>query len=337
MNSGTGEHELKKCGANLGPASSFCAAILAGVLSAIPVAGATEQPELSVDRIALELSNPATSLRTFRIDFEHRKYQGSLPGIDGEKANMALLDLSWPFRLKNGKTLFLSTTVPIHGSQPIWDRSPRYDFGEFLVRRLPEEAFERGGMVNGHGHVDDISFNIGYGGVSEKGLIAKIGVETRLPTSTDNSTDRDQILLGPEIALGKSARWGLIAATVKHLTNVSEDVDGVIIDKGGGPYFYPGSTNETTLKINFAYSLGRGWQVESNPVILYDWEAVSDNEWLVPLGAGVSNTFRVGSTYLKFAAELQKYVVSPDRFGPDWMLSFSVIPVLSTKLLQVPD
>jgi hypothetical protein len=303
----------------------------------MPNTNAADKSELSTDRIALELSNPATALRTFTVDFERREYQGSLPGIDGETANITVLNLSWPFRLKNGKNVFLSTTVPIHGSQPLWQRTWKHDFGEFLIRRLPEGAFEAEELTNGHSHVNDISINIGYGGVSENGLIAKFGIETVLPTSTDNSNNRGQILLGPEIALGKLARWGLIAATVKHLTNVSEDMDGIIDDWRGGPHYYPGSTNETTLKINFAYSLGRGWQVESNPVILYDWEANSDNEWLVPLGAGVSKTFRVGGTHLKLAAELQKYVVTPDRFGPDWMVRFSLIPVLSTKLLQLPE
>ncbi len=49
----------------------------------------------------------------------------------------------------------------------------------------------------------------------------------------------------------------------------------------------------TSLKIFFAYGLGNGWQVFSNPVIEYDWEGDSDNQLFVPLGAGVSKTTRI--------------------------------------------
>ena len=147
-----------------------------------------------------------------------------------------------------------------------------------------------------------------------------MGLASVLPFSEDRSTSRDLVLLGPEFSLGQVTRWGLIGAKAKHLTSVAREDQW--------------ETNDTTVKIFFAYGLGNGWQIESNPIIFYDWEAVSGNEWTVPIGAGVSKTMMVGSVPLKLAFEIQKYVVTPDRFGPEWLFRFSLTPVLSTRLLR---
>ena len=112
----------------------------------------------------------------------------------------------------------------------------------------------------------------------------------------------------------------MIGARAKHLTDVSGD--------------RPWSINETTVKIFFAYGLSNGWQIESNPIILYDWEAASGNEWTVPIGAGMSKTAMPGGVPLKLAFEIQHFVISPDRFGPEWLLKVSFTPVISTKLLR---
>ena len=80
--------------------------------------------------------------------------------------------------------------------------------------------------------------------------------------------------------------------------------------------------------------MGNGWQIESNPTILYDWEAISGHEWTVPIGVGASKTMRLGRVPVKLAFDVQEYVLSSDRLGPDWQVTFSITPVLSTKLLR---
>jgi hypothetical protein len=41
-----------------------------------------ERPAISVDEIALELSNPVTALRSLAIDIQYRTFQGDFPGSD---------------------------------------------------------------------------------------------------------------------------------------------------------------------------------------------------------------------------------------------------------------
>jgi len=133
-----------------------------------------------------------------------------------------------------------------------------------------------------------------------------------LPSSQDLSESIDQYQLGPEVALGKVTSWGVYGAWFKHLTRVSgEDA---------------WDTNMTSLKIFFAYGLGNGWQVFSNPEIEYDWEAESDNKLFLPIGGGISKTTRIGKVPLKLEFEIQKYLVSPDSIGPDWLFTFSFTP-----------
>jgi hypothetical protein len=303
---------------------------LLGLAAVSAAALASDEPAaarsaISVDQIALELSNPVTALRSLAIDIEYREYQGDLPRSDDLSAWRYVFTPSWPFRLSNGNNILLSATIPVNGDQPIWNRrrlDTPYgrDFSEWKIRQAPAELLERDNFISGHAHLDDVGVNIGYGGVSENGYIGMIGLASVFQTSTDAESSRRQYLLGPEFAFGKVMGRGLIGARAKHVTDVFSD--------------RPWNTNETTVKMFFAYGLGNGWQIESNPIIRYDWEAVSGNEWLVPIGVGVSKTTRLGGIPLKMAVEIQKFAVSADRFGPEWLLGFNFTPVISTKLLR---
>ena len=142
-----------------------------------------------------------------------------------------------------------------------------------------------------------------------------LGLNTVLPVSTDTSNSRHQLQIGPEYSFGKITDWGIAGARLKHMIDVVGDDDF--------------DTNITSMNVFFAYGLGNGWQIISNPTILYDWEADSGNELLLPIGAGVSKTTRFGRTPVKFEIELQKYIETSRRFGPEWLFTFSITPVLS--------
>jgi hypothetical protein len=310
-----------------------CIVALLGLPALSLAATASDEPPgtvrsaISVDEIALELSNPVTALRSVAWDIEYRTFQGDFPGSNDQTAMRNVFALSWPFKLSNGKNILLRTTIPINSDQPIWKpRGRNGDFAGFLMRQSPTITPTNGQFVIGHDHLDDIGIDVSYGGVNENGFISLLGIASVFPTSDDGSASRNQYLLGPEFVVGQVTSWGLFGARAKHLTTVA----------GEGRYDGEGKwdTNETSLKIFFSYALGNGWQIESNPIILYDWEAVSGNEWTVPIGAGVSKTIMLGNMPMKLAFDIQNYVVSPDRFGPEWLFTLSFTPVISTKLLR---
>jgi len=308
-----------------------CIGALLGLLGLCLAAKASDDPSgdgrpaISVDEIALELSNPVTALRSLAWDMEYRTYQGDLPGANDQTGFINVFTTSWPIKLSNGKSLLLSATIPIKGDQPYWKPVWYLDYDEFVIRQIPYLDETMGGFGVGHDHLGDIGIDIGYGGVNESGFFSMVGIANVFPTSEDASAKRAQWLIGPEFALGQVTSWGLFGARAKHLT----DIDGE-----GAQELGKLDTNETTLKLFFAYALGNGWQIESNPIILYDWEAVSGNEWTVPIGVGISRTIMFGRIPTKLAFEIQNFVVSPDRFGPEWLFTFSLTPVISTKLMR---
>jgi hypothetical protein len=268
--------------------------------------------ELSLDAIALEISNPATSLASFDIDVEYRSFQGDLAGADNQSTFIYNFQPSLPIPLDNGRNILLRASIPIWGNQPLY-YVDRVEYPEYRVRQLADVLPQDRGFRDGHDHLADIELNVAYGGVNENGLISKYGFALVLPTSADISSSIDQYQLGPEVAFGKLTSWGLFGVNAKHLTRVS----------GDNVY----DTNMSSVELFFAYGLGNGWQLFSNPVIEYDWEAVSDNQLFLPLGGGVSRTLRVGGLPLKLSAELQYYLVSPESFGQQWLLTFSMTPV----------
>ena len=285
-------------------------------------ASSGNQVGLSLDEIALELSNPVSKLIAIKSDFEYRLYQGSLADASDESAFIYNFEASIPIQLKNGKSILTRINIPINGTQPIYELGTNTgkEFSPFLIRQIASTIPTDGSFDNyhGHSHLADISFDVAYGGVSDNGFISMYGLAFVFPTSQDLSQSIDQYQLGPEIALGKVTDWGIYGAWLKHLTRVS----------GQDAW----DTNMTSMEIFFAYGLGNGWQVFSNPVIQYDWEGDTDNKLFLPIGGGVSKTTSIGRVPLKLAFEIQKYVVSPDSIGPDWLFTFSVTPVLGNPL-----
>lgn len=308
--------------------------ICAAVMLCHPVMGETNDvPEeasggwlgnMSVDEIALELSNPVTPLAFVANDFEFYTYQGGLPGADDQSNTVYLLKPSLPIPLSNGKNILMRATIPIYADMPVW-KIPfgdplwiqDFDYPDFRLRQSPQITGESGEFVSIHGHVGDVSLDFAYGGVSDNGFISMYGIATQFNTSTNASAARGQSLLGPEIALGKKTRWGVYGAWVTHLVNITDGSEG----------YEDYDTSETYIDIFFAYGLGNGWQVFSSPRITYDWEADSGNELLLPIAAGISKTTRIGRMPLKLSFEIQNFVVSPDRFGAEWLATFSFTPV----------
>jgi len=279
--------------------------------------------ELSLDEIGMELMNPVTSLVSFKTDIYYTFYQGSLADASDESAYVINFQPSFPIPLSNGSNILLRLNIPLNGDQPLYEiPGSDKELSTYQIRQIASTIPGNGTFDNyhGHDHLGEISLDVAYGGVSDSGFISMFGVKTYFQTNQDFSQSRDQTLFGPDVALGKVTDWGIYGGQLTHVTNVQGDKS---ID-----------TNMTTLKVFFAYGLGNGWQVFSNPVLAYDWEGDSDNKLFLPLGGGIAKTTSIGRMPLKLGFEIQKYIVSPDAIGPDWMLTFSVTPAMRNPLLK---
>lgn len=68
-----------------------------------------------------------------------------------------------------------------------------------------------------------------------------------------------------------------------------------------------------------------GWSYGSAPIMNYDWKS---EEWTVPLNFAVSKTVMFGKMPVKLELEANYYIEQPDLFGPEWMIGFSITPVV---------
>jgi hypothetical protein len=284
----------------------------------VSMAQATES-DSSVDELALELMNPVGDLASLSNRIEYTSYQGDLPAAGSQDKWYYTLTPTLPIGLSNGKNIVVRAALPISFGTPTWFTDVR-DFPDWLMRQYGDDLPEEGAMGLGHGHLDDVSLDLTYGGTRADGLITLFGLSAVFPTGQDYSIARDQYLLGPEVGLGKVTDWGIIGARAKHLVNIT-DANNVY-----EPNDY--DTSETRVNVFFAWRLGNGWQLISHPEVIYDWEAASGNKLILPLGGGVSKTVRLGRMPMKMDLELYGYLESPETFGPEWTLRFSLVPLL---------
>jgi hypothetical protein len=270
------------------------------------------------DDLGLQLASPVNRHFTLSNDLYFRSDQGDLPGADDQDEAGYLFSMAWPYELDSGKLLTVRAYVPIMFGTPTYV-TPDRDYAEFLIRQEIDSLPTNYSFIDGHGHLDDIGWDVSWGQVSDTGFISMYGIAGVLPTNQDGSIERDQYLLGPQVAFGQYTDWGVYGAWLTHLTDI-------YTVSGGKPKNY--NTNETRIRVFFAHELGNNWQLVSNPTIVYDWEGASGNNWLLPLGGGVARTTQWWNRPVRWSAEVEYYVVSPDGLGPQWLLNFNITPVL---------
>lgn len=272
-----------------------------------------------LDALAIEMINPFGTVFSMFNRFEQTQYQGDLAGADDQSNLNWDIAASWPFLLDSGKQIVVQINFPLNFGEPTYE-IPGRDYVDWRIRQDADTLPDGQPWFDGHGHLGDVSYSVGWGGTSDAGWITGIGLFGVLPTGQDGSIERDQYLLGPEFTLGKVTDWGILGSRLKHFTNVSD------VSRPKDPVIW--DTNETHLNIFFAYGLGNGWNIISNPTIVYDWEATSDNQWQIPLGGGVSKMMRLFGVPFKMDFELEYYVVSPDTFGAEWLARINVSPAI---------
>jgi hypothetical protein len=281
-------------------------------------AAAEHGAQKTIDQIALEMSNPLSTLFSFPLEYQFRTYQGDIPGAGDHSSSSLILGATLPFLQRDVKGWIFRFALPYIDDQPIYwvDRG----YAEWRIRQQDPTAKGEGFWDDTHGHTDAMSFDLVYGGVRDSGLILSYGIAGILPTTSDTSNGRQQLILGPEVNIGKMTDRVVYGALISHIIDVAEKRDK------GTP-----DTTQTTIQAYFSYGLGNGWQVISNPTITYDWEGDSGNKLNLPLGVGIAKTTRIGTMPLRMAAEVQNYVVTTDRFGSEWLFKFTITPVIPGK------
>ena len=64
----------------------------------------------------------------------------------------------------------------------------------------------------------------------------------------------------------------------------------------------------------------------------YDWES---EQWTVPLQANAGKTVVWNGRPWELSVEVNYYVEKADAFGPEWMISFNIAPVVKNVLASL--
>lgn len=140
-------------------------------------------------------------------------------------------------------------------------------------------------------------------------LIWGIGGALVVPTATEDRYSSDKWSAGPAlVAFAMPGNWsvGLLAQNVWSFAGSGDD-----------------NVNKLLFQYFINYNLADGWYLTSTPTITANWEADSDNRWLVPLGGGVGKIVKFGKMPVDMKVAAYWNAEKPD-FGPDWQLQFTV-------------
>jgi hypothetical protein len=92
-----------------------------------------------------------------------------------------------------------------------------------------------------------------------------------------------------------------------------------------------GDVNLTSAQLFATYLPGGGWNVGSAPVMSFNHET---DDWTLPLNVSIGKTEIWNGRPWKLGMEINYYVEQPDPFGPEWMISFSIAPVVNNVLAR---
>jgi hypothetical protein len=258
--------------------------------------------ETSAAAIAQKLADPNATLGQLSFPLDYVAYQGDLPGADSQSAWKLSFQPSLPYSISEEMNLFVRPLIPVFVDQPV------PVVGDQGIGTASPD-------FNGTGvQLGDIGFDVALGKSFSNGMLLLGGVVGTLPTATDDSVGLDQYLLGPEVLVAKVGSWGAIGGLLTHQWDVAGE-DSFDTNITAGQYF-------------FTYNLKDAWQISMSPTFSYNHEADSGNKLTFPLGFGMSKTVIFGETPWRFNLQYWHYIETPDLFGPESQIRFSVTPVV---------
>jgi len=257
----------------------------------------------TANEIAKELANPNNDLARLTFKNQYRWYKGDLPDADDQSNYTMLFQPIFPFTLgtkEDGtkQTLFVRPAIPLLVDQPVpgTDNNGQFDWDDKTA-------------------MGDWGFDLAYAETHKNGFLWAAGMVGTLPVATDSAVAGKQLRLGPEAIVGKITKGGTFGIFPSHQWDVTGWGDGE-----------SNRFSTTAIQPLIILTPGGGWQISSKPIIDYDWV---DDQWTVPVTLGVAKTVILGGKPWQFEVEVNYYVEQPDAFGPEWMLSLNVTPVVN--------
>lgn len=154
------------------------------------------------------------------------------------------------------------------------------------------------------------------------------GPAVRLPTATTDQFGSERYSVGPSSILmllpERGGRWTFGLFNQHHLWSFGGDDDRERVKTSQLQYIW-----WYKLPVEREISIGAA------PMIEVNWQAENDDKWSIPIGLGASTTFFLGPMPVRFGAEFNWFVRSPDNYGKKWMVKLYFVPVIP-RLIKEP-
>lgn len=141
-------------------------------------------------------------------------------------------------------------------------------------------------------------------------LIWGAGAALGIPTATEKVLGSGKWSAGPALRLTyRKGPWNLGVVGAQRWSFAGDE------DRA--------DVNQLMLRCTFRRQLGEHWYLVSAPIVTANWNAVSDERWLLPLGGGIGRKFDFAGR--PWAASVQGYanVVRPTG-APTWSIRLSL-------------
>ena len=181
---------------------------------------------------------------------------------------------------------------------------------------IPDFSQESGMESTGLG---DIVFTAFYVPES-KGLMWGFGPILEMPTG-GSMRGSQKWSIGPSlVVLAQPGEW-TFGALINNVWSIAGNSDSEDV-------------NHMLVNLFIVRQLGNGWYVNSAPIITADWTADSENQWIVPIGAGGGKVLMLGGKLpLNLQSQFYYNVVRPD-FGPKWQWRVQAQFLLPTSIFK---
>jgi hypothetical protein len=136
-----------------------------------------------------------------------------------------------------------------------------------------------GGSASGLG---DINYSAYFSPVKYDKVIWGIGPSINIPTASDDQLGSGKWSAGITGVVLTIPKWGSMGGIIRQLWSFSGDEDR-------------SDVNQTLIEPFLNYNLSNGWYAMSDLVMTANWEADSNNRWMIPLGGGVGRSFKIGN------------------------------------------
>ena len=271
-----------------------------------------ELDEESTSEIAAQLANPNTTLGTMNFNFDYINYRGDLPNAGSQNSVVMGFQPVLPYQLSESMNLFVRPQIPIYFTQPTYGAN----------------GFENQGF-----NLGNISADVAVGKTFPSKTIGIVGAFGSFRTATNDALKSNYTLLGPEFMVAQITKWGVVGLMVNHawsVNNLDADPDSftILADDMWATAAGGESASITAGQYFYVVNLKNGWQIQGNPTYSYNHKAEKGNKLTLPIGTGATKVMFFGKMPIKFNLQYWYYVASPDAFGPQHQIRFTVSPVI---------